>query len=61
VLTSVWVWGFMSGIRSARGLERACREQIPVRWLTANQTPDHNTLWRFYQAHRDGRTGCGRC
>jgi transposase len=54
VLTSVWVWGFMSGIRSARGLERACREQIPVRWLTANQTPDHDTLWRFYQAHRDG-------
>ena len=54
VLTGVWVWGFMSGVRSARGLERACREQIPVRWLTANQTPDHNTLWRFYQAHRAG-------
>ena len=54
VLTSIWVYGFMSGVRSARGLERACQEQIPVRWLTGNQTPDHNTLWRFYQAHRDG-------
>jgi transposase len=54
LLASVWVWGFMSGVRSARGLERACREQIPVRWLTGNQCPDHNTLWRFYQAHRTG-------
>jgi len=54
LLTSLWVWGFMSGVRSARALERACREQIPVRWLTGNQCPDHNTLWRFYQAHREG-------
>ena len=51
-LLGVWVYGFMSGIRSARGLEAACRDQVPFRWLSGNQTPDHNTLWRFYQAHR---------
>lgn len=53
MLLSVWLAGFMLKIRSARGLERACREQLPFRWLTAGQTPDHNTLWRFYAGHRD--------
>lgn len=54
LLLSVWLAGFMQGIRSARKLEAACRDQLSLRWLTGNQTPDHNTLWRFYQAHRTG-------
>ena len=51
-LLAIWVYGFMIGIRSSRALETACRDQLPLRWLTGNQTPDHNTLWRFYQRHR---------
>ena len=52
VLLCVWLYGFMSGVRSARKLEAACRDQIPYLWLTGWQQPDHNTLWRFYQEHR---------
>jgi transposase len=52
LLLSVWLAGFMQGIRSSRGLEVACRDQLPMRWLSANQQPDHNTLWRFWQAQR---------
>jgi len=51
-LLSIWVYGFMTGVRSSRKLEVACREQLPYLWLTGMQTPDHNTLWRFYQEHR---------
>ncbi len=51
-LLSAWLYGFMSGIRSSRKLEAACREQIPFLWLTGGQSPDHNTLWRFYQSQR---------
>jgi transposase len=51
-LLSVWLYGFMTGVRSSRKLEAACRDQIPFLWLTGWQHPDHNTLWRFYQAHR---------
>ena len=51
-LLSVWLYGFMSGLRSARALERACREQLPYLYLTGGQRPDHNTLWRFYERHR---------
>ena len=51
-LLSVWLYGFMSGVRSCRKLETACRDQIPYLWLTGWQHPDHNTLWRFYKEHR---------
>ena len=51
-LLSVWLYGFMTGVRSCRKLETACRDQIPYLWLTGWQHPDHNTLWRFYKAHR---------
>ena len=52
-LLCVWLHGFMTGIRSSRELEAACRDQVPYLYLTGWQHPDHNTLWRFYQAHRD--------
>ena len=51
-LLGVWVYGFMTGVRSSRKLEGACRDQLPYLWLTGWQHPDHNTLWRFYQEHR---------
>ncbi len=51
-LLSVWLYGFMAGIRSSRKLESACRDQITYLWLTGWQHPDHNTLWRFYKDHR---------
>ena len=43
-LLSVWLYGFVTGIRSSRKLEAACRDQIPYLWLTGWQHPDHNTL-----------------
>src|SRR5688572_18501966 len=54
VLLGVWLYGFMSGTRSVRKLEQGCRDQVPYLWLTGWQRPDHNTLWRFYQQHRQG-------
>jgi transposase len=51
-LLGIWLYGFMTGIRSSRKLEIACRDQVPYLWLTGWQHPDHNTLWRFYRDHR---------
>lgn len=53
VSLGVWVYGFITGVRSSRKLEAACRDQLPYLWLTGWQVPDHNTLWRFYQDHRE--------
>jgi transposase len=51
-MLGVWLYGFMTGTHSSRKLEAACRDQMPYLWLTGWQHPDHNSLWRFYQAHR---------
>ena len=51
-LLSVWLYGFMTGVRSSRKLETACRDQLSYLWLTGWRHPDHNTLWRFYNKHR---------
>ena len=56
-LLSIWLYGFVTGIRSSRKLETACRDRIPYLWLTAWQHPDHNTLWRFYKDHRQAMRG----
>ena len=36
-LLSIWLYGFMTGIRSCRKLEAACRDQISFLWLTGWQ------------------------
>ena len=51
-LLSICLYAFMTGVRSSRKLEAACRDQIPCLWLTGWQHPDHNILWRFYKDHR---------
>ena len=51
-MLGIWLYGFMTGTRSSRKLEAACRDQLPYLWLTSWQHPDHNSLWRFYKAHR---------
>jgi transposase len=52
MLLCAWLYGFFRGERSCRAVERVCRENISARWLTGNQCPDHNTLWRFWDEHR---------
>jgi transposase len=53
LLLKIWLYGYMYRIRSSRGLERGCRDMLPLVWLAGTHTPDHNTLWRFWARYRE--------
>jgi transposase len=52
LLLGVWLFGWMERIRSTRALEKACLRDVAFVWLTGNQHPDHNTLWRFFRDNK---------
>lgn len=47
LMTKVLLYGYITGVFSSRKLMSACREQVPLLYLTRGQTPDFRTLSNF--------------
>jgi len=53
VMLTLILFCYCNGVTSSRGIERHCREHIPCRIITGNQTPDHATIASFLLKHRE--------
>jgi transposase len=57
MLLAVLLYGYCTGIRSSRQIERRCTEDIAFRILAGNATPDHVTIARFRVRHEQALAG----
>ena len=57
ILLAVLLYGYSTGVRSSRQIERRCTEDIAFRVLAANSTPDHVTIARFRVRHEQALAG----
>lgn len=46
-LLKLYVWGYLSAVRSSRALERECRRNVECMWLLGRLVPDHKTIAEF--------------
>jgi transposase len=57
MMVALLLYGYASGERSSRRLERRCLEDVATRVICANQAPDHTTIARFRQRHERALAG----
>ncbi len=51
MLVALLLYSYSRGIRSARAIERACREDVACRVIAMLEQPDHATIARFVVRH----------
>ncbi|MGZ6638504.1 MAG: transposase [Solirubrobacteraceae bacterium] len=52
LMVALILYAFATGVRSSRGIERHCRENVAFRVITGNLVPDHVTVARFICRHQ---------
>src|SRR5215218_7846830 len=51
VMVALLLYAYATRQRSARAIERHCRQDVAYRVITANRVPDHATIARFVVRH----------
>src|SRR3984885_12072993 len=52
MMVALVVYAYSRGNRSSRGIERACREDVVYKLITAMEVPDHSTIAEFRRRHQ---------
>jgi transposase len=59
MLLKLYVRGYLNRIQSSRRLERECRRNVELMWLTWRLAPDHKAIADFRR--RNGAETCAAC
>ena len=59
-MLKILLYGYTTGVRSSRAIERRCHDDVAFRFLAANQAPDHRSIARFRRRHLDAPGGVVR-
>ena len=51
MMLGLLLYSYARGNRSSRGIERACREDVTYKLITAMRVPDHSTIAEFRRRH----------
>jgi transposase len=51
MIVALLLYSYARGNRSSRGIERACREDVTYKLITAMRVPDHSTIAEFRRRH----------
>jgi transposase len=51
MMVTLVLYAFATDVRSSRGIERHCRQDVAYRVITGNVVPDHATIARFIVRH----------
>src|SRR3954465_12124949 len=51
VVVALFVYGYATGVRSSRAIERRCHDNVAFRVIAADHAPDHATIARFRVRH----------
>lgn len=57
MLVKLLVYGYCTGVRSSRRIERATYDDVAFRFLSADQHPDHDSIAAFRQRHLKALAG----
>lgn len=51
LMVRLLVYGYTTGVRSSRAIEKACTDIVAFRWLAAGAGPDYRSIARFRRRH----------
>lgn len=51
LMVRLLIYGYTTGVRSSRGIEKACTDIVAFRWLAAGSAPDYRAVARFRKRH----------
>ncbi|TWE15136.1 transposase [Kitasatospora atroaurantiaca] len=53
LMVRLLIYGYTTGVRSSRAIERRCVDDVAFRFLAADQAPDFRSIARFRRRHLD--------